>query len=248
VPPADALSLPIPSPVELPLEVGRSLRVPSPRTVRRIGLRVLAGFVAFLALGNLAIFVAMLAAQATAPTVAPVPAAVSQTISNAEVVDDHLWRGGAPSEAGYRALADAGVTTVVDLRAEDDLAVPTELLDELGITRVAMPLRDGQAPTPGFVDAFLRNVQGSDGRVFVHCGAGVGRTGAVVAAYRVQEHGSSGLGAMRANLEVGPPSLEQLAFAAGMSQGESADRPNPAIVAASRLLDAPRRIWKNLEG
>jgi hypothetical protein len=53
---------------------------------------------------------------------------------------------------------------------------------------------------------------------------------------------------MRANLEVGPPSLEQLAFAAGLSPGDDVDRPNPAIVAMSRVLDAPRRIWKNLEG
>jgi protein-tyrosine phosphatase len=215
--------------------------------VRKVGLRVLAGFVAFLALGNLAIFLAMVAAQATAPTLPGVPAEVSRTINNTEVVDDHLWRGGAPDQAAYRALADAGVTTVIDLRAEDDLVIDQGLLDELGMDLVAMPVRDGQAPSPTMVERFLDAVQGSEGRVFVHCGAGVGRTGAFVAAYVVQEHGSSGLGAMRANLEVGPPSLEQLAFAAGMSEGHSVDRPNAAIVAASRLLDSPRRIWKNLE-
>jgi hypothetical protein len=53
---------------------------------------------------------------------------------------------------------------------------------------------------------------------------------------------------MRANLAVGPPSLEQLAFAASLDAGEPAKRPNVAIVAVSRTLDAPRRIWKAFEG
>jgi hypothetical protein len=216
--------------------------------VRKVALRTLAGFVAFLALGNLAIFAAMLVAKATAPDLPGVPDAVAAEISNTEVVDDHLWRGGAPNtDASYRALAAAGVTTVIDLRAEHDVVVDHDLLDELGLDLVAMPVRDGQAPSAAMVERFLDEVGGSTGRVFVHCGAGVGRTGAFVAAYVVQEHGSSGLGAMRANLAVGPPSLEQLAFAAGLSQGEQVERPNALVTAVSRVLDAPRRSWKVLE-
>ncbi|HEY3238552.1 MAG TPA: hypothetical protein VGL92_03225, partial [Acidimicrobiia bacterium] len=49
--------------------------------------------------------------------------------------------------------------------------------------------------------------------------------------------------ALRRNLSVGPPSLEQLAFVAGLDDG---DRPGPVLVAASRVLDAPRRFWSRL--
>ncbi|MFC8093870.1 hypothetical protein [Streptomyces sp. NPDC057301] len=41
--------------------------------------------------------------------------------------DGRLWRGSAPSPAGYRALANMGITTVVDLRAENlSAAKPAE--------------------------------------------------------------------------------------------------------------------------
>jgi protein-tyrosine phosphatase len=246
--PSDLLPLatPAPLPVELPLDLETPVR--RGRSPRRLGLRLLAGFVAFLVLGNLGIFVAMLVAKAAAADSPAVPEVVAAAINNAEIVDEHLWRGGAPTDSGYVALAGEGVATVIDLRAEDDLVVDEGLLSSLGIERIAMPIRDGQTPSPALVAEFLAAVESSEGRVFVHCGAGVGRTGALVAAYLVEEHGASGLGAMRANLEVGPPSLEQLAFAAGLDQGEAAERPNPVITGMSRVLDGPRRIWKQLEG
>ena len=73
----------------------------------------------------------------------------------------------------------------------------------------------------------------------VHCGAGVGRTGTMVAAYR-SAMGDGG-DAVRQNLAVGPPSLEQLVFASRIDSGAS--RPPLAVVATSRVLEAPRRMW-----
>src|SRR5687768_15071146 len=105
-----------------------------------------------------------------------------------------------------------------------------------------MPIGDGQAPTPAFVSRFLEIIAESEGRVYVHCGAGVGRTGTVAAAYLVQKDGASSAEALRRNLAVGPPSLEQLAFASRLRQGEISKTPAP-IVAVSRVLDAPRRFW-----
>jgi protein tyrosine phosphatase (PTP) superfamily phosphohydrolase (DUF442 family) len=210
-------------------------------------LRLVVGFVALLVVGNLVILAAHGYARNQAPTgTIEVPADVA-SIRNFTVVDGQVWRGGAPSQADYRALAAAGVTTVVDLRAEHGLRIPDDLLAELGITRVAIPIRDGQTPTTDQVATFLDAVDASEGPVYLHCGAGVGRTGTMAAAYTVSR-GGDGVDAMRANLAVGPPSLEQLAFAASLDPGERASRPSSVVVAVSRTLDAPRRIWKAVEG
>ena len=227
-----------PSKPEDMLEVVEESPVGSRRSGYWWAMRAVVGVVAFLVLGNLLILAGHLWLQRTTETVS----APAIPITNFTAIDDHVWRGAAPTAAGYEALAENGVVTVVDLRAESDIRVDEAALDELGITRVHMPLRDGQAPTPAFVNQFLEIVAQSEGRVYVHCGAGVGRTGTVAAAYLVQRDGASSAEALRRNLAVGPPSLEQLAFASRLRQGEISKTPTP-IVAVSRVLDAPRRFW-----
>jgi protein-tyrosine phosphatase len=200
----------------------------------------LAGLVAFLVVGNVAI--AGVSAWARSTTLVPPGPAVAG-IGNFRVVDPHLWRGAAPSSRGYESLAAAGVGTVIDLRAEENLHVDEARLHELGLQRVAIPLRDGQTPTPVEVDRFLAAVNASPGPAFVHCGAGVGRTGTMVGAYLMATGQADEWTALRRNLAVGPPSLEQLAFVAGLDDGY---RPGRVLVAASRVLDAPRRLWSRL--
>lgn len=213
---------------------------------RRWLVRSVLGLTGLIALGNGAILaVSALARSTAAGSGVAVPADVA-AIHNFVAVDATLWRGGAPGPEGYRALAAAGVVTIVDLRAEDDLDVPHDLLDELGLSLVAIPMRDGQAPTPTQVQRFLDAVSATTGRVYLHCGAGVGRTGTMAAAY-VVSRGGSAWDAMRANLAVGPPSLEQVVFALSLDAGTTGHVPAP-LVAVSRALDAPRRIWKAVEG
>lgn len=221
---------------------------PSPRRGwRRRLVRLALGFAAAVALGNLCILAASALAKAVAPPpVVDVPDAVA-AIRNFEAIDATLWRGAAPGPDDYRTLAAAGVTTVIDLRAEEGLDIPHGLLAELAVTRVAIPIRDGQSPTDDQVRRFVDALDASDGTVYLHCGAGVGRTGTMAAVYRVAR-GGGGWSAMRANLAVGPPALEQLAFAASLDAGEPPEHPNMFLVAVSRTLDAPRRIWKVLGG
>lgn len=197
----------------------------------------LVGLVGFLVLGNLLIAGAWQLQASRAEVQAP----EIEGIDNLRVVDERVWRGAAPAKAAYGALVGAGVTTIVDLRAEENVDVDDEALAAIGLHYIHLPIRDGQVPTRVQVDRFLAEVDASPGVTFVHCGAGVGRTGAMAAAYLVATGRADGLGAMGQNLAVGPPSLEQLAFAASLDGG--VDRPPALVVAASRVLDAPRRLW-----
>ncbi|MEU1176071.1 hypothetical protein ABZ464_00225 [Streptomyces sp. NPDC005820] len=67
------------------------------------------------------------------------------------------------------------------------------------------------------------------------------RTGTMAAAYLVETGQESPAAAVRRNLAVGPPSIEQIYYGLHLEHSE-ADQPPPAIVAVSRLVDAPRRM------
>ncbi|TDD82282.1 fused DSP-PTPase phosphatase/NAD kinase-like protein [Actinomadura rubrisoli] len=168
-------------------------------------------------------------------------------IKNFTRVDDHLWRGAAPTGEGYRWLAARGVRTVVDLRAErlGDAALARP--GRAGLTAVRIPVRDGQAPSREQVARFLDAVARARGPVFVHCGAGVGRTGSMSAAYLVRTGRADAATATLRSLAVGPPTLEQVAFMRGLGHGREAARPSATVVALSRLADSPRRSWSRLK-
>jgi protein tyrosine phosphatase (PTP) superfamily phosphohydrolase (DUF442 family) len=168
-------------------------------------------------------------------------------VPNFSRVDERLWRGAAPSADGYRRLAGLGVGTVIDLRAERLPASALAVPGRAGLAVVRLPIRDGQAPSPGQVDRFMTAVQGARGPVFVHCGAGVGRAGSMAAAYLVHTGQADAATATRRSLAVGPPSLEQLGFMRRLERGKSARPPLP-LVTLSRIADSPRRTWSQLRG
>lgn len=83
------------------------------------------------------------------------------------------------------ALARAGVTVVINLheRAHDP-----EFLAAMGLQEHHYPVRDFTAPTPHIIGQSVATILESvaSGRtVAVHCGAGLGRTGTVIACYFV---------------------------------------------------------------
>ena len=208
----------------------------------RVVRTALVGMVLFLVLGNLVITGAwQLQSHLSKPSASSAAVPNVKGVPNLHVVDSAVWRSGAPSTAAYARLARAGVTTIVDLRAEEDVHVDAEHLADLGIRYRRMRIRDGQTPTAAQVAAFLSEVRRADGITLVHCGAGVGRTGAMVAAYLVATGETDARTAMHRNLAIGPPSLEQLAFAARLDAG--VERPPAPLTAISRVLDAPRRLW-----
>lgn len=163
-------------------------------------------------------------------------------VHNLRVVGGSLVVGGQPTREQYRELASHAVTAVVDLRAggrADPIRDDPDHLRSLGLRHAAVPIPDGHAPTAAQVDEILGRIRQADGLTYVHCGAGVGRSGSVAAAYLA---GRGQAPSVAEQIATGPPSLEQVWFVAACRAG--AIGCTPAFVgAASRLIDAPRVLY-----
>jgi protein tyrosine phosphatase (PTP) superfamily phosphohydrolase (DUF442 family) len=108
-------------------------------------------------------------------------------INNFSQVDEHVYRGAQPTLEGFRYLAKIGVETVVDLREGGERASGEELLvTSLGMKYVNVPMTGLTPPTKAEITRILVMLEDAKaGAVFVHCMRGADRTGAVIAAYRI---------------------------------------------------------------
>ena len=109
-------------------------------------------------------------------------------VPNAGKVTEQLYRGAQPRIASLAQLKEIGITTIVDLRAEDAWMRDQERkeADRLGIHFVSIPVGGWSNPTNDQIAKFLSLFEGqSKERVFVHCHYGEDRGGVFVATYRM---------------------------------------------------------------
>ena len=108
-------------------------------------------------------------------------------INNFDQVNAQVYRGAQPNEEGFRYLAKIGVKTILDLR-EDGRRSATEkrMVVAAGMQYVNVPMTGLIAPTRAQIGTILALLEDAGkGPVFVHCLRGADRTGAVIAAYRI---------------------------------------------------------------
>lgn len=109
-------------------------------------------------------------------------------VHNAGKISGSLYRGAQPHAESFQQLKALGVTTIVDLRVEDQKKADWERRQaaRLGMRFVNIPVSGWAAPTDEQVAQFLSLFHGDPPQtIFVHCRLGEDRTGVFVAAYRM---------------------------------------------------------------
>lgn len=111
-----------------------------------------------------------------------------QGIKNFSQVDAHVYRGAQPTAEGFAYLAKIGVKTVVDLREPGGRSLAEErVVTADGMQYVNVPMTGLTPPTEAEITKILGLLEDdTPGPVFLHCMRGADRTGAVIAAYRIE--------------------------------------------------------------
>jgi len=110
-----------------------------------------------------------------------------QGINNFHQVNEHVYRGAQPTPEGLEYLAKIGVKTVLDLRENGERSSrEAVLVTALGMHYINVPMTGLTPPTNAEITRILVLLEApAAGAVFVHCMRGADRTGAVIAAYRI---------------------------------------------------------------
>jgi len=122
-----------------------------------------------------------------------------------------LWRGSRLTPEDLPRLVRLGLRSIVALTNEhsDD----PRLARALGLRHHRIVMVDREVPELDQVLDFLRIVMNPVNQpVYVHCQAGVGRTGVAVAAYRIAVEGWSAERAIAESYRFHPPNAKQRAF------------------------------------
>jgi tyrosine-protein phosphatase SIW14 len=122
-------------------------------------------------------------------------------VPNFGQVTPALFRGAQPSEVGFESLAKMGVEVIVDLRQGAEAEREQKQVAALGMRFVGIPWRCTEPRDVDFAKFLALLEDNPRKKIFVHCRAGVDRTGMMIASYRMAEQGwtaAEALGEMKA--------------------------------------------------
>jgi len=131
-------------------------------------------------------------------------------INNFHEVDQQVYRGAQPTEEGFRYLARMGVHVVLDLREHNRRSLAEErIVTATGMRYINVPMSGMTPPTVAETNTILTLLENSaSGPVFVHCKRGADRTGAVIAAYRIDHDGWDNVRALKEAMDSGMSRLQ----------------------------------------
>jgi protein tyrosine/serine phosphatase len=110
-------------------------------------------------------------------------------IGNFGQMDERFYRGAQPLADDYQALKDLGVKTVIDLR-NDPTDYEKTAVEALGMKYVNIPMSGWKYPKDRQIEEFLKLANDPEtGVFFVHCKAGIHRTGVAGAVWRFTKYG-----------------------------------------------------------
>src|SRR5581483_12525887 len=93
-------------------------------------------------------------------------------LPNFQEVNEHVFRGGQPSDDGFKNMAQRGIKTVVDLRTagEHSLSHEKQVVEADGMRFVSIPMKGLGAPSLQQISAALGILEDKENwPVFVHC-------------------------------------------------------------------------------
>ncbi len=103
-----------------------------------------------------------------------------------------------------------GINMIISLTEQP---LPRELIENMGLEYRHFPIEDHSAPSPEILRQIVDEIFSSISRgkrVLIHCAAGLGRTGTILAAYLVALKEISGEEAIRRVRELRPGSIETI--------------------------------------